>query len=65
MGMEAKVSRRQLATAITVGAATLRGQTPPPENESEAARARIRQNSEALAKVKVAMDAEPAFHFKP
>jgi len=60
------MTRRQLAGAVLATAAM--AQTPPvapanPAGELEAARQQNLRVSEALAKVKVPMDAEPAFHF--
>jgi len=60
------MTRRQLAGAVLATAAM--AQTPPaapanPEGELEAARQQNQRCSEALAKVQVPMEAEPAFHF--
>ena len=62
-----KLTRRQLATALTSAAAL--AQTPPrppatPEEELQAARDRIKANGAALAKQEVPMATEPAFQFR-
>jgi hypothetical protein len=64
------MTRRQLAGAIlTTTAAAAAAQTPPsapstPAAELDAARQQNQHTGEALAKIEVPMDAEPAFHFK-
>ena len=66
-----RITRRQLAGAIlatTATAATAAAQAPPsipaaPEAELQAAREQRQRTTEALAKVPVPMEAEPAFHF--
>jgi len=63
-----KMTRRQLAGLILTASATVAAQTTgstpsSPVEELEAARAHIRHTSDALAKVPVAIDLEPAFHF--
>ena len=62
-----KLTRRQLATALTSAAAL--AQTPPgpkatPEEELKAARERVKANGAALDKQEVPMATEPAFQFK-
>jgi len=68
--MKSKITRRQLAGAMLVTAAA--AQSPPqaspeaPSNaaaELEAARAQNQRTRDALAKVQVPIDAEPAVHF--
>lgn len=58
-------TRRDLAL-VALQVATAAAQTSPeaPENLPQTAREEIGKNSEALAKVKVPMGTEPAFHFK-
>ena len=70
----AKFTRRKLAAALApaVLASALRAQNPAPSADSPAgpgeelriARERIRNNADALAKVKLPMATEPAFQFK-
>ena len=68
--MESKVTRRQLAATLAVGAAA-HAQTAPlplPKNHEEelaAARADWRSHAERMAKVEIGMAVEPAFQFKP
>jgi len=68
--MPLKLTRRELAAAVSVSSALLAQQTPPPplpqnpEEELKAAREQLRQNSEALAKFDLPLSAEPAVHFK-
>jgi hypothetical protein len=62
-----KLTRRQLATALTSAAAlaqTPSGPPAAPEDELKAARDRIRTNGAALARQEVPMATEPAFRFK-
>jgi hypothetical protein len=66
--MKNKMTRRQLAGVILTATATVAAQTAPPipgnpAEELEAARGQNRRTSEALAKVALPMDTEPAFHF--
>lgn len=64
--MKAKMTRRQLAGAMlaTAAAAQTPSSTPSnPQTELEAARQQNQRTGEALAKVVVPMDTEPAFHF--
>ncbi|HZT31416.1 MAG TPA: hypothetical protein VFA33_16120 [Bryobacteraceae bacterium] len=62
------VTRRKLAGAL-VGSAAALAQAPPPlprtpEEELQAAREQVRQNTEALAQYPLPVAAEPACHFK-
>jgi hypothetical protein len=62
------MTRRQLAGAI-LSTAAVAAQTPssssaPPAVELQAAQEQNQRTAEALAKMQVPMDAEPAFHFK-
>jgi hypothetical protein len=57
-----QLTRRKLALALLAPAAT--AQTPPPVDEVQAARDRIKTNAEALLKVELPMSTEPAFQFK-
>jgi hypothetical protein len=60
-----KLTRRDLAAALLAPAAAAQAQTTtPPGDEVEAARARLKTNADALAKVDVPMSTEPAFSFK-
>jgi hypothetical protein len=60
-----KLTRRKLAAALLAPAAAAPAQTPPaPRDEVEAARARLKSNGEALAKVELPMSTEPAFRFE-
>ena len=77
MATTIKLTRREIATALSATAVLL-GQTPapplpqsPPQNpplssddELKAARDSNRQNSEQLAKFPLPMSTEPAAHFK-
>lgn len=64
-----KMTRRELAGAVlAASAATAAAQTPPPPpaspgDELQAARDQNHRTGEALAKVSIPMDTEPAFHF--
>jgi hypothetical protein len=62
-----KLTRRELATALTAGAAL--AQTPPqpptPEAELQAARDQLKATLTRLAAQQVPMSTEPAFQFKP
>ena len=67
-----KVSRRKMAQAVLgsaagAAAALAAPQQPAsnPEQELQAARARMKTASDALAGQKVPMNVEPAFQFKP
>jgi hypothetical protein len=60
-----KLRRRDLAAALLAPAAAAQPQTqPPPRDEVEAARARLKTNAATIAKVEVPMSTEPAFSFK-
>jgi hypothetical protein len=62
-----KITRRALAATLTSAAALAQTQpaTPAtPDQELQAARGRVKANSEALAKQEVPMSTEPAFQFK-
>jgi hypothetical protein len=65
----AKITRREIALALS-GSTALLAQTPnppapqSPEDELGAARNLIRQNAEQLAKFPLPMSTEPAVHFK-
>ena len=68
-----KLTRREIAAALSASAVLL-GQTPAPpvpqnpalspDDELKAAREAIHQNSEQLAKFPLPMSTEPAVHFK-
>ena len=65
--MNMKLTRRQLATALTSAAAlaqTPSGPPATPEDELKAARDRFQANGAALARQEVPMATEPAFQFK-
>jgi hypothetical protein len=62
-----KLTRRQLATALTSAAAlaqTRSGPAASPEEELQAARDRVKANGAVLAKQEVPVATEPAFQFK-
>ena len=67
-----KLTRREAAAALSVSVAAL-GQTPQApsplpasaDQELQQARATIRDNADALARVSVPISTEPAFIFKP
>ena len=70
MSMESKVTRRQLAATLAVGAAAYAQTSAPPlpknpEEELTAARADWHSHVEKMAKVEIGMAVEPAFQFKP
>jgi hypothetical protein len=58
-----KLTRRKLAAALLAPAAAAQ-QQPPPADDLAAARARLKANADAIAKVEVPMSTEPAFSFK-
>jgi hypothetical protein len=61
-----KVTRRELVAAL-VPAAALAQTNPPPSSaadELKDARARLKANGDALAKLAVPMETEPAFQFR-
>jgi hypothetical protein len=64
-----KLTRRQLVAALAPAlahTAALPQTTAPatPADELQAAQARVKANGEALAKLQVPMETEPAFQFK-
>jgi hypothetical protein len=64
-----KLTRRQLVATLAPAAAlaqTAAPQTAPasPADELSAAQARLKANREALARLQVPMETEPAFQFK-
>jgi len=60
-----KLTRREVASAVVVGQAVRLSAAPqPPDPELQAARDRMKTNSDALAAVSLPMDTEPAFQFK-
>ena len=66
-----KITRRKLAAALaapafagTMPSAAAAQTTAVPGDPLEAAKARIKANSDALAKEEVPMSTEPAFQFK-
>jgi hypothetical protein len=65
--MNMKLTRRQLAIALTSAAAlaqTPSGPPATPEEELKAARDRVQANGAVLARQEVPMATEPAFQFK-
>jgi hypothetical protein len=59
-----RMTRRQLAGAIlATGATAAAAQTPAPAEELQAAQEQNQRTAEALAKVQVPIESEPAFHF--
>ena len=62
-----KITRRQLAAVLAPAAALAQNPAAPaaPADELAAARARLKANSEALTKLEVLIETEPAFQFKP
>jgi hypothetical protein len=71
MASTIKLTRREIATALSASAALLaQAPAPPqpqnssPDDELKAARDSIRQNSEQLAKFPLPMSTEPATRFK-
>jgi hypothetical protein len=62
-----KLTRRQLATALTSAAALAQTPSGPPttsEDDLKAARDRVQANGAALARQEVPVATEPAFQFK-
>ena len=61
-----KLTRRQLAAAALAPAALAQttGSPAAPEEELKQALARLKANSEALAKFQAPIETEPAFQFK-
>jgi hypothetical protein len=60
-----KLTRRELAAAALAPAAAAQTATASGEQELRAARDAVSRNAEALAKVKLPQETEPAFQFKP
>lgn len=60
-----KITRRELAAAALAPAAAAQTAPVRGERETDAAREIVRRNAEALAKVKLPQETEPAFQFKP
>ena len=61
-----QLTRRKLTAALLAPAAVAQGQNPPASADDldAAARARLKSDSDAIAKVDVPMSTEPAFSFK-
>lgn len=59
-----KLTRRELVAALAPAAALAQTPAASPADELTAARARVKSNSEALAKLAVPMETEPAFQFR-
>lgn len=62
-----KLTRRQMVAALAPAMAVAQAPSPAPStpaDELKAAEARLKANSEALAKLQVPMDTEPAFQFR-
>jgi hypothetical protein len=57
-----------LAAAVVVPQAAIPqasgSQTPPPDADLNSAREQLKSNAQQVAKVKLPMPTEPAFHFK-
>lgn len=58
-----KLTRRRLAAALLAPAAVQAQQPAPARDDLETARARLKANAEAVAKVEIPMSTEPAFTF--
>lgn len=60
-----KFTRRQLVATLAPAAALAQTPTTPasPADELKAAQSRLKANSDALTKMSVPMDTEPAFQF--
>ena len=62
-----KLTRRELVAALGPAAAIAQtasaGAPANPADELKAAQARLKSNSDALAKLSVPIETEPAFHF--
>ncbi len=58
-----KMTRRQLTVALAASAQAA-PQTKPSDQELAAAKEQLRRHAETLAKFKLPMATEPAFHFK-
>ncbi len=61
-----RLTRRQLAVTLASSAALAQAPSTPssPDAELKAARDRLRENAEALARREIPMVTEPAFQFK-
>ncbi len=63
-----KLTRRQMVSALAPAAmlspASAQSTPASPADELKAAEARLKANSEALSKLQVPMDTEPAFQFR-
>lgn len=61
-----KLTRRQMVAGLAPAAALAQAPAAPatPADELKAAEARRKANSQALAKLEVPMDVEPAFQFR-
>jgi len=60
-----KLTRRELVAALAPAAVLAQTPTPmTPADELKAAQGRLKANTDALAKLQVPMDTEPAFQFK-
>jgi hypothetical protein len=60
-----KMTRRELAAAALAPAAAAQNAPATGEQELRAARETVQRNADALAKVKLPQETEPAFQFKP
>jgi hypothetical protein len=60
-----KLTRRELAAAALAPAAAAQNVPSSGEQEVRAARETVSRNADALAKVKLPQETEPAFQFKP
>ena len=59
-----KLTRRQMVASLAPAAAMAQASPPAtPADELKAAEARLKANSEALAKLQVPIETEPAFQF--
>jgi hypothetical protein len=62
-----KVTRRSIARMLAAAAAvpqSATSQTPSPDADLDSAREQLKTNAHQIAKVKLPMAIEPAFHFK-
>jgi hypothetical protein len=62
MKIDIKITRRKLAAALVSSSAL--AQTPASADPLQAAKDRVKANSDMLAKEQVPMATEPAFQFK-
>ena len=62
-----KLTRRELAAALVPAAALAQTPATPatPADELKAAEARLKANSEAISRLAVPIETEPAFQFHP